>query len=205
MTEKSSKLVAAVELLYVLVKCSLHFWGWLVTGGLIYGWVSSQKKLVLCIDHPEALQEKLWRLTEKLPATKLWEKVLSVGIFLALALFLAGAWLGSTSLGLLFKVIGGLSLLLFLLYCAHWVLGTVADDESKGAPVAMGYQLLLQTLRPSLLNGFILGTYAFWLLLLPVSPLLFFLVAPGGVAYLLKKGAQKYREMEGKTHDSCQS
>ncbi|MCU7700679.1 hypothetical protein ODV97_11915 [Enterococcus gallinarum] len=46
MTEKSSKLVVAVELLYVLVKCSLHFWGWLVTGGFIYGWVSSHKKLV---------------------------------------------------------------------------------------------------------------------------------------------------------------
>ena len=70
MTEKSSKLVVAVELLYVLVKCSLHFWGWLVTGGFIYGWVSSHKKLVFCVDHPEALQEKLCRLTKKLPPAK---------------------------------------------------------------------------------------------------------------------------------------
>jgi hypothetical protein len=201
MTEKSSKLVAVVELLYVLVKCSMHFWGWLVTGGLIYGWVSSQKKLFFCVDHPEAVHEKLYRLTKKLPATKLFEKVLSVGVFLALAIFLSGAWLGSTSLGLFFKVIGGLSLLLFLLYNAHWVLGTATYDKTKGAPVAIGYQLLLQTLRPSLLNGFILGTYAFWLLLLPVSPLLFFLVAPGGLAYLLKKGSQKNREMEGINHD----
>ncbi|MGF1945058.1 hypothetical protein [Enterococcus casseliflavus] len=201
MTEKSSKLVVAVELLYVLVKCSLHFWGWLVTGGFIYGWVSSHKKLVFCVDHPEALQEKLCRLTEKLPPTKLCEKVLSVGVFLSLAIFLSGAWFGSTSLGLFFKVTGGLSLLLLLLYNAHWVLGTAKYDEMKEAPVAIGYQLLLQTLRPSLLNGFILGTYAFWILLLLVSPLLFFLVAPGGVAYLLKKGSQKFREMEGINHD----
>lgn len=201
MTEKSSKLVVAVELLYVLVKCSLHFWGWLVTGGFIYGWGSSHKKLVFFVDHPEALQEKLCRLTKKLPPTKLCEKVLSVGVFLSLAIFLSGAWLGSTSLGLFFKVTGGLSLLLFLLYNAHWVLGTATYDEMKEAPVAIGYQLLLQTLRPSLLNGFILGTYAFWILLLLVSPLLFFLVAPGGVAYLLKKGSQKFREMEGINHD----
>ena len=92
-------------------------------------------------------------------------------------------------------------MLLFLLYNAHWVLGTATYDEMKEAPVAIGYQLLLQTLRPSLLNGFILGTYAFWILLLLVSPLLFFLVAPGGVAYLLKKGSQKFREMEGINHD----
>ena len=127
--------------------------------------------------------------------------MLSVGVFLSLAIFLSGAWLGSTSLGLFFKVTGGLSLLLFLLYNAHWVLGTATYDEMKEAPVAIGYQLLLQTLRPSLLNGFILGTYAFWILLLLVSPLLFFLVAPGGVAYLLKKGSQKFREMEVINHD----
>ena len=83
-------------------------------------------------------------------------------------------------------------MLLFLLYNAHWVLGTATYDEMKEAPVAIGYQLLLQTLRPSLLNGFILGTYAFWILLLLVSPLLFFLVAPGGVAYLLKKARKNF-------------
>lgn len=63
-------------------------------------------KVSFCVDHPEALQEKLCRLTKKLPPTKLCEKVLSVGVFLSLAIFLSGAWLGSTSLGLFFKVTG---------------------------------------------------------------------------------------------------
>lgn len=65
MTEKSSKLVVAVELLYVLVKCSLHFWGWLVTGGFIYGWVSSHKKLVFLCRPSRSLTRKALSTNQK--------------------------------------------------------------------------------------------------------------------------------------------
>lgn len=201
--KKPKKLVVFVEFIYVLVKCSVYFWGWLVKEGVIYGWVRAQRKLLLCVDQPEAQQEKLSTLTKSVEPEKLWGKTLSASLFLAFALFGSGFWLASTQLGLFLMVVGSLFSVFFLIFITNYTLSdpTQADEIS----VETNYQILRQTVRPNLWNLFIGFTYLFWLLLLPISPLLFFFVAPGGVAYLLKKGQQKYYEMKGNPYDYRQS
>ena len=100
-------------------------------------------------------------------------------------------------------VVGGLFLVFFLVFIANFILlGPTKENEIN---VETSYRLLLQTLRPNLWNLFIIFTYLFWLILLPISPLLFFFVAPGTVAYLLKKGQQRYHEMKGNPYDYRQS
>lgn len=201
--KKPARLVQYVEFLYVLIKCSIYFWGWLVKDGFLYGWVSAQRKLFFCIDHPEALQERLGGVTKSVTPSRLWEKTLSTCLFLAIAIFGSGIWLADSQLGLFLMVASALTLIFLLLLVTHVAL--FPSIKKIQLDPEMGYQLLRQTLTPNLLNGFILVTYLFWVLLLPVNPLLFIFVAPGGVAYLLKKGQQKYYEREGNPHDYRQS
>lgn len=198
MTAKS-RLTKGVESLYVLVKSSLFFWGTLVKMAGIYGWVSAQGKTMYAVDHPEAVHEGLSRITGNLGKAKLWEKTLSAGIFLAFAGTLGALmWGGGSALSALFLVASGI-LLLFLLLLTTNFLVTPNPGLNQAS---YGYHILGQTLRPSLWNGFVSAGFAFWALLLPISPLLFFLVAPGGVCYLLKKGHQKFFELKGQAHDS---
>ncbi|MDT2762951.1 hypothetical protein P7H31_01255 [Enterococcus asini] len=198
MTAKS-RLTKGVEFLYVLVKSSLFFWGTLIKMAGIYGWVSAQEKTMYAVDHPEAVHEGLSRITENLGKAKLWEKTLSVGIFLSFAGVIGTlVWGVGSSLSVLFLVASGILLLFLLLLTTNFLVTPKAGLDFA----TYSYLVLSQTLRPSLWNGFVVANFVFWALLLPISPLLFFLVAPGGVFYLLKKGYQKLLELKGQTHDS---
>lgn len=198
--KKPTKLVQAVELLYVFVKCSCFFWWSLLKDFVVYGWFVALNKTMYCVDHPESSQERLKKISEKLPKSLLWQKVVSVGVFLSLVVIFVAGKLANPQLTLLFLIVGvGLLAGLFL-FTTNFVL-----TENPGlTQVEFSYLILKKAMIPSFLNAFILASYLLWALSFLVSPVLFFLVAPGGIFWLLKKGQQKTVATKGSNHDFYQ-
>ena len=183
MTEKSSRLIDAVNLVYTVMKGSVLFWLALLSRGLVYGWVFAIKVILqyFASDNPQDIR---FRDFIKQVEEVAYAKVISAMMTLFFSLGLTG-WLLSlvniSQLSFAMFYIGGLAWLVWLVIVIYYVKTQLSSGENQL------YQVLLEMKRDfqKVILIFLLAFIFVWLTL--TKTMLGWLLFPGIYFYLVER------------------
>ncbi|WP_286783513.1 hypothetical protein [Streptococcus sp. UBA4344] len=183
MTEKSSRLIDAVNLVYTVMKGSVLFWLALLSRGLVYGWVFAIKVILqyFASDNPQDIR---FRDFIKQVEEVAYAKVISAMMTFFFSLGLTG-WLLSlvniSQLSFAMFYIGGLAWLVWLVIVIYYVKTQSSSGENQL------YQVLLEMKRDfqKVILIFLLAFIFVWLTL--TKTMLGWLLFPGIYFYLVER------------------
>ncbi|MFP3766538.1 hypothetical protein U5M32_00430 [Streptococcus sp. TATVAM-FAB35] len=183
MTEKSSRLIDAVNLVYTVMKGSVLFWLALLSRGLVYGWVFAIKVILqyFASDNPQDIR---FRDFIKQVEEVAYAKVISAMMTFFFSLGLTG-WLLSlvniSQLSFAMFYIGGLAWLVWLVIVIYYVKTQSSSEENQL------YQVLLEMKRDfqKVILIFLLAFIFVWLTL--TKTMLGWLLFPGIYFYLVER------------------
>ncbi len=181
MTEKSSRLIDAINLVYTVMKGSVLFWLALLSRGFVYGWVFAIKivSLYFTSENPQTLRFRdLLKQKESIP----YARVISAMMTFFFSLGLTG-WLLSlvniSQLSFAMFYIGGLAWLVWLVIVIYYVKTQSSSGENQF------YQSLLEMKQDfqKVILAFLLAFIFVWLTL--TKTMLGWLLFPGIYFYLV--------------------
>ncbi|SDQ55645.1 hypothetical protein [Streptococcus equinus] len=183
MTEKSSRLIDSVNLVYTVMKGSVLFWLALLSRGLVYGWVFAIKVILqyFASDNPQDIR---FRDFIKQVEEVAYAKVISAMMTFFFSLGLTG-WLLSlvniSQLSFAMFYIGGLAWLVWLVIVIYYVKTQLSSGENQL------YQVLLEMKRDfqKVILIFLLAFIFVWLTL--TKTMLGWLLFPGIYFYLVER------------------
>lgn len=191
MTAKQSKLILAVEYVYLIVKASVMFWLSLVKRGIIYGWVTSCRENLFYLSSNLTRYESYSTIvaTQKMTKGKL-DYPLSLGFSLSssLTLVMAMAYQKNSLPIILFSLIVSLTIsLVFWLFGLFYSWLTTITTQTYSVKEWV-YLVLYQLFHHPALLGFCLSLLMFSLFIFWVNKFLWFFILPGLFFDLLKRG-----------------